>query len=96
MAFSDDMATTEIDGADFFESSNLRYVRRTTIHTPGSRFLATISEGSDNLFRVDVFTRSRDHQYPAEFWGSLGDPSLTDSLEAAQALARARLKTLDG
>ena len=61
------------------------------MHSLGSRFLATISEGSDGLFRVHLFARNTDPQFAGEFWGDVGDPSLTDSLEAAEALARARL-----
>ena len=89
------MATIAIDGADFFDFSH-SHVRRGTIHTSGSRFLAAISEAPDGLFRVHLFVRSTDPHYRGEFWGSVGDPSLTDSLEAAETLARARLEAMDG
>jgi hypothetical protein len=88
------MTSTTLDGAIFFASAHDPYVRRETIHTSGSRFLATISEGTDGMYRVHVFARSTDPQYAGEFWGSVGDPSLTDSLEAARALAQARLENM--
>ena len=94
-ALDDDMTSVSIDGAVFFESASDPYVRRQTIHRSGGRFLATISQGADGLFRVHLFARSTDHQYAGEYWGSIGDPSLTDSMDAAEAIARGRLDALD-
>ena len=90
------MPFTTIDGAAFFEGPAEARVRRLTLQSADGRFLGVVSEGRDRLYRVQLYERTRDPGYAGEIWGSTGDPSVTDSLEAAASLARDRLAARAG
>ena len=85
------MDSSEIDGAELFESPISTHKRRLTLQSTDRKRLAVVSEGPDGLFRVQICVRVTDPHYGGPTWSGVSDPSLTDSLAAAEALARARL-----
>ncbi len=59
-----------------------------------SRFLGVVTQGIAQTFLAHVFHRTEDHQYIGTWWAELDTESVTDSLLAAQTIARARIAQL--
>lgn len=79
-----------IADAEFYEHSHL--VRERTLLSEDNDTLAVVSRGPDALYRVQLFRRGTEPGYSGLWWNEVGVPSIVDTLERADALARARLR----
>lgn len=81
--------TEDIDGADFYgEDSQGRLL---TVLSDDRAFLAVVTRRDDHFFRVHIYTRGRELNYGGVHWVTVGEPSITDTINNAEAIARARL-----
>lgn len=79
-----------VDGAELLGSRTDRYVRRAMFLSADRSVLAVVGEGRHGLYRVERLRRHKDPYYRGgEGWSGSGESSVTDSLEAAERLARA-------
>jgi len=83
----------DIDGSFFTGSEGSPHLWR--FLTPDGRFLAVVTRGISSTFRAHVFHRvSGAPQWRGTWWMEIDHPSLTDSLDSAENLARERLNSL--
>lgn len=83
----------EIEGSFFTGSEREPHLWR--LLTTDGQFLAVVTAGMNATFRAHVFQReSGAPQWRGTWWREVDHPSLADSLEAAEKLARDRLKIL--
>ena len=79
----------DIDGADFYgEDSQTRVL---TALSANRAFLAVVFQRRDQFFRIQIYARGKELNYGGPMWATIGDPSITDTLSNAEAIAQARL-----
>ena len=81
----------DIEGSFFAGASIPRL--RTKLSTD-RQHLGTVTQAAESLFRVHLYhRRSGAPQWAGTWWTEVEHPSLTDTLESADALLRERLST---